>query len=232
MRILVGTSGYSYKEWKGSFYPERFPEKEMLRFYAGRFPTVEINNTFYRMPTESMLQRWSSEVPESFAFVLKASRRITHEQKLRQSSDSVGFFLAAAATLGHKLGPLLFQLPPTFKQDLPLLREFLALLPRERRAAFEFRHPSWFEDGVYEALRAHGAALCTADTGGPDDPPLVATSDWGYLRLRDEGYDDRELGGWAERIKSQPWGETFVFFKHEEQGMGPKLAARFIELAG
>jgi len=151
---------------------------------------------------------------------------------LRQSSDSVGFFLAAAATLGHKLGPLLFQLPPTFKQDLPLLREFLALLPRERRAAFEFRHPSWFEDGVYEALRAHGAALCTADTGEPDDPPLLATSDWGYLRLRDEGYDDRELGGWAERIRSQPWRETFVFFKHEEQGMGPKLAARFIELAG
>ncbi len=232
MHLLVGTSGYSYKEWKGSFYPLDLPDKQMLRYYGERFGTVEINNTFYRMPSESVLTNWAAEVPETFSFVLKAPQRITHRERLKESADSVAYLLKVAGVLGPRLGPLLFQLPPNLRRDVPRLAEFLGLLPRERRAAFEFRHASWFDDEVYELLRGHGAALCIAEADDDLEVPFVATAPWGYLRLRRADYGDDDLRKWAERINEQSWDDVYLFFKHEDEGMGPKLAARFLELAG
>jgi uncharacterized protein YecE (DUF72 family) len=230
MRLRVGTSGYSYKEWVGSFYPPKLPAARMLRFYGERFGTVEINNTFYRMPTAAMLARWAEEVPEGFRFVLKASRRITHEKQLGDVHDLVGLLLEASSALGPRRGPFLFQLPPFFRKDVGRLRNLLGRLGNAP-AALEFRHDSWLDDEVHEALRAHGAALCLADTE-EGAPPLVPTARWGYLRLRRPDYGDAELGAWVERVRSQPWEEAFVFFKHEDEGRGPRLAARFLELAG
>ncbi len=230
MNVLVGTSGYSYPEWKGNFYPEKMAAREMLRYYSERFPTVEINNTFYRMPTESVLNGWAAQVPESFRFVIKASQRITHFQRLRDCGELLAYLFRVTATLGARLGPLLFQLPPNFKQDVPRLQDFLAAMPERRRVAVEFRHASWFDDATFAALRAQGAALCVADTGEEPIAPLVATADWGYLRLRREDFSDADLGEWARRIHAQPWGEAFVFMKHEEEGRGPKLAARLTEI--
>lgn len=229
MRVAVGTSGYAYKEWKGSFYPADLKADEMLRFYGTQFRTVEINNTFYRMPSEKLLLGWSQQVPDGFTFVLKASQRITHQKRLKDANEEVGYFLRTASVLGEKLGPTLFQLPPNFKKDLARLKDFLALLPRRWRAALEFRHASWYDDEVYEALRAHNAALCAADTD-EEDAKLVATADWGYLRLRHMAYDETQLRGWAERIGQQPWTDAFVYFKHEDEATGPKLAAQFIQL--
>ena len=230
MRIRAGTSGWSYKEWKGHFYPEKLAAKDMLRFYGERFPTVEVNNTFYRMPNAAVLEGWAAQVPEDFSFVLKASKRITHDKRLKEAGDSVEYLLRTAAALGPRLGPFLVQLPPNMKKDVPRLRDFLALFPA--RAAFEFRHASWYDDDVYEALRERGAAWCAADTGEGGDPPFVSTADWGYLRLRRVAYEERDLKDYVDRLRSQSWNEAFVFFKHEEAGTGPKLAARFMELWG
>lgn len=229
MRVVVGTSGYAYKEWKGSFYPADLKAEEMLRFYGTQFRTVEINNTFYRMPSEKLLLGWSRQVPDGFTFVLKASQRITHQKRLKDANEEVGYFLRTASVLGEKLGPTLFQLPPNFKKDLPRLKDFLALLPRRWRAALEFRHASWYDDEVYEALRAHNAALCAADTD-EEDAKLVATADWGYLRLRRVAYDESPLRAWAEKIGQQSWSDAFVYFKHEDEATGPKLAAQFIQM--
>ena len=229
MNVRVGTSGYSYAEWKGSFYPEKMAAGEMLGFYASRFPTVEINNTFYRMPKEPLLQGWAAQVPEGFTFVIKASQRITHIKRLKDCGELLGFLYATTATLGPRLGPILFQLPPNFRKDVPRLREFFAATPDRRKIAVEFRHASWFDDEVYAALREHGAAMCVADTGEEPVVPLVATADWGYLRLRREDFGDPDLREWARRIVEQPWNEAFVFMKHEEGGLGPKYAARLIE---
>ena len=230
MRILVGTSGYSYKEWKGSFYPEKLAARAMLGYYAERFDTVEINNTFYRMPTESMLSGWAEQVPDRFAFVLKAPRRITHDRKLANVSDEMGYLMRTASTLGAKLGPLLFQLPPFFRKDLARLEEFLALVPADRSVALEFRHASWFDDSLFELLRARGAALCLAEADSELEVPFVSTTDWGYVRLRKQDYGDPELLDWKKRITEQPWKQAFVFFKHEEAGKGPQMAKRFVEL--
>jgi len=230
VKLRVGTSGYSYKEWVGSFYPPKFPANRMLRFYGERFRTVEINNTFYRMPQASVLERWAGEVPAEFQFVIKAPKRITHDRRLRQVESETDHLLRVSATLGDKLGPLLFQLPPFFRADVSALRDFVALLG-PTRTAFEFRHDSWHDDGVREVLRSHGMALCLADTEDAEPEP-VATAPWGYLRLRRPDYGDRELAAWADRIRSQPWEEAFVFFKHEDEGKGPALAARFLELVG
>jgi uncharacterized protein YecE (DUF72 family) len=196
-RVLTGTSGYSYAEWKGSFYPEKFPAKAMLGYYAERFPTVEINNTFYRMPTEALVRGWAEQVPEGFTFVIKASKRITHDRRLRDCADAVEYLVRTVSVLGPRLGPLLFQLPPNLKKDLPRLVDFLAALPPGPRAAFEFRHASWFEDDVFAALRAAGVALCVADTGEEPAAPFVATAGWGYLRLRREDFSDELLREWA-----------------------------------
>jgi uncharacterized protein YecE (DUF72 family) len=232
MNVFVGTSGYSFKEWKGSFYPEDLPDKQMLHYYAERFRTVEINNTFYRMPSESVLKNWAGEVSAGFAFVLKAPQRITHKQRLKESADSVAYLFKVAAALEDRLGPVLFQLPPFLRKDLPRLGDFLKILPAGRRVAFEFRHASWFDDEVYDALRGHGAALCIAEAEDDLEVPFVATAPWGYIRLRRPDYGDRELTAWDRRIREQNWQDVFVFFKHEDAGAGPKLAARFVELSG
>jgi uncharacterized protein YecE (DUF72 family) len=230
MRIRAGTSGWSYKEWKGFFYPEKLAAKDMLRFYGTRFSTVEVNNSFYRMPSRSTLEGWAADVPQDFAFVLKASQRITHIKRLKEVGESVDYLVSNTAVLGAKLGPYLFQLPPNLKKDLPRLQEFLACLPAGVRAAVEFRNVGWFDDEVYAALASRNVALCIAEAGEEGDTPLVATADWGYLRLRKVEYLEGDLVAWKERVSAQSWNEAFVFFKHEDAGTGPKLAARFMEI--
>lgn len=233
MKLFVGTSGYSYKEWKGSFYPEKLPADQMLSFYAQHFNTVEINNTFYRMPSAGLLAQWTEQVPADFAFVLKAPQRITHHLQLRLTEDNaVGYFADTAGVLGSRLGPLLFQLPPTLKKDVPRLRSFLAALPPTRSAAFEFRHASWYDDEVYELLATAKATLCAADTDEEPPAALRATAEWGYLRLRRVEYSDAELTEWLKKIRSQPWKHAYVFFKHEDEARGPRFARRFLELTG
>jgi uncharacterized protein YecE (DUF72 family) len=229
MLLLVGTSGYSYKEWVGPFYPEKLPASEMLRYYAERFRTVEINNTFYRMPAESMLEQWLQQVPDQFTFTLKAPRRITHTQRLRESESSVAEFLRRAGALGEKLGVVLFQLPPFLKKDVPRLRDFLALLPSGQRFAFEFRNATWQDDEVYELLRTRGAILCVTDTDN-GDTPFVATADCGYVRLRRTHYDDEELQAWAARIAAQNVAQSYVYFMHEDEALGTRFAQRLNEL--
>jgi uncharacterized protein YecE (DUF72 family) len=230
VNVRVGTSGFSYVEWTGHFYPEKMAAKDMLRYYAEHFPTVEINNTFYRMPKEELLNAWAEQVPESFQFVIKASQRITHIRRLKECGEALGLLFRVTSTLAARLGPILFQLPPNFRKDVPRLQSFFEAMPERRRVAVEFRHASWFDDETFQTLRNHGAALCVADTGEEPIVPLVATTDWGYLRLRREDFGDAELKEWARRIREQPWGDAFVFMKHEEEGRGPKLAARLIEI--
>jgi uncharacterized protein YecE (DUF72 family) len=223
MRVRTGTSGFSYKEWKGSFYPEDLPDSGMLRHYASRLSAVEINNTFYRMPRAALLGSWAEQVPDGFVFALKASQQITHRKRLKEAGEAVSYFFDVATTLGDRLGPVLFQLPPNLKKDLPRLKDFLGCLPPASRSAFEFRHESWFDREVFEALRGAHSALCWAEDEDLATPP-EPTADWGYLRLRRADYGDPELAAWADRIRAQAWTEAFVFFKHEEEGTGPRLA--------
>lgn len=231
MNLYVGTSGYSYKEWKGSFYPEKIPAKEMLRYYSQRLSTVEINATFYRMPQPSMLENWQEQVPPTFRFSLKAPQRITHFKRLKETDEETKYFLETASVLGDQLGVVLFQLPPNMKKDLPRLGAFLAQLPQTPRAAFEFRHPTWFDDDVLELLRSQNRALVVSDTDDLPATQIDKTADWGYLRLRRVQYSEENLREWLQRIRDQDWNETFLFFKHEDEGTGPKLAAQFLELA-
>lgn len=232
MGLYVGTSGYSYKEWKGVFYPEDLPAKLMLPFYAGEFRTVEINNTFHRMPKVSLLETWAAEVPPEFRFVLKAPQRITHVLRLKDADDPVSYLFEVAGALKERLGAILFQLPPNLKKDLPRLRDFLALVPSQRLVAFEFRNQSWFDEEVFALLRRHDAALCIADAENDLEVPLVSTAEWGYLRLRRPDYGVAELKKWAKLVREQRWRDAFVFFKHEEEAKGAMLAKRFMELAG
>jgi len=230
-RVHIGTSGWNYPEWKGSFYPNDMKPAGMLAYYAARFATVEVNNTFYRMPTPKAVEAWAAGVPEGFVFVLKAPQRITHFARLRDVDEPVRLFCDTARALGAKLGPLLFQLPPNFKVDTGRLADLLALLPPGVRAAFEFRNATWFTNEVYTRLAGKNAALCIADN---DDgaTPAVATADWGYLRLRATGYSDDDLRRWLATIRrvGAGWRDAFVFFKHEEAGTGPALGARLGEL--
>ena len=231
MRLRVGTSGYNFPEWKGTFYPPKLPAAQMLPYYAERLSTVEINYTFYRMPNAKTVAGWDQAVPAGFTFVLKAPQRITHIARLKNVDDPLRYFTETARPLGDKLGPILVQLGPNFKQDLARLRDFLTLFPADLRCACEFRHASWFEDPVYDALRTANAALCVADTE-QGHTPLVATADFGYFRLRDEGYTEGDLEKWMETVKAigNGWKDAFVFFKHEESGEGPKLAEKFAAL--
>jgi uncharacterized protein YecE (DUF72 family) len=229
MNVYVGTSGYNYPEWRGTFYPEKFSTAKMLGYYAERFRTVEINYTFYRMPTEKLLAGWAAGTPEGFTFTLKAPRRITHDAKLQRCEDLLESFCTAARTLGPKLGVLLFQLPPNFKKDASVLRAFLALLPDGTRAAVEFRHESWFDSDVFGALKARNIALCVADSEKLH-APVEVTADYGYFRLRDEGYQQPDIERWAQTIRDlKGANDVFVYFKHEEQGLGPDFARRLIE---
>ncbi len=215
--MLAGASGYSFKEWKGVFYPEKCKPEEMLAFYSQRLPTVEINNTFYRMPKASVLENWANTVPEGFRFAIKASRRITHMSRIKaeSSAEPLGYLYQNLAALGSKRGPVLFQLPPNLKKDLPRLVDFLALLPKDHRAAFEFRNETWFEDDVYAALEGAGAALVLSEREDNAPPPLVETAPWGYVRLRLETYSDGDLREWADRIAAAGWRDSFVYFMHE-----------------
>ena len=230
MRVHVGTSGYNYPEWRGTFYPDEFPAAKMFAYYAERFRTVEINYTFYRMPTEKTTTAWREQAPPGFTYTLKAPRRITHEQRLLNSGDTLNFFCDAARVLGPHLATLLFQLPPTYKINLPRLEAFLKLLPADIRAAFEFRHASWLTDEVFALLAAYKTALCIADFGDKTTP-LKTTARHGYFRLRDEGYTPADLDKWADAVAAQgeAWDEVFVYFKHEEEGKGPEFARAFVE---
>lgn len=233
MRLRAGTSGFAFKEWKGSFYPNDLKDDGMLGFYASRFPTVEINNTFYRLPKEHVLVEWASQVPEPFTFSIKASQRITHHARLKpECASAVEFLLKNTSSLGGRLGPILFQLPPNLKKDVPRLRAFLATLPPDRRYTAEFRHETWFDDEVFDALRERDIPLCITEQ--PDfASPVVATASWGYARLHRFDYDDAALASWADRIAALPWSEAYVYFKHDEGiGSGPPAVDAFIRRAG
>jgi uncharacterized protein YecE (DUF72 family) len=216
-KLLAGASGYSFKEWKGSFYPGDMKPEGMLKFYSERLPTVEINNTFYQMPKASILENWAKCTPASFRFSIKASRRITHLARLKAESaaDSVGFLYKTLAALAGKRGPVLFQLPPFIKKDVPRLSAFLQLLPERHFAAFEFRNATWFSDEVYEALKAAGAALCLSEREDNAPPPLIETAPWGYVRLRLENYQDTDLARWADKLRGTSWGDVYAYFMHE-----------------
>jgi uncharacterized protein YecE (DUF72 family) len=231
MNIHVGTSGYGYKEWKGSFYPEKISPHDMLRFYGERFDTVEINYTFYHMPTVAGLTGWGEEVPDGFTFALKAPQAITHLKLLRNVTEEAKYFFKTMSILKNKAGPALFQLPGSFRANPAVLEEFLALIPPGRPCAFEFRSKSWFKKEILELLRAKGCSLCTADTDEKPAGEIVSTADWGYLRLRRTDYTEADLASWLDRILAQPWERAFVFFKHEDEARGPELARRFRELA-
>jgi uncharacterized protein YecE (DUF72 family) len=231
MTLYVGTSGYSYKEWKGSFYPEKIPAKDMLPYYSARLQAVELNNTFYRLPQPAMVESWKAQVPDNFRFSVKASQRITHFKRLKDVASETQFMLQTVSALEDRLGVVLFQLPPNMKKDLERLEVFLKDLPADTPAAFEFRHPTWFDDDVLALLRSQNRALCVSDTDDMPTTHIDKTADWGYLRLRRVNYSETDLTGWLERVRAQDWKNTFVFFKHEDEGTGPKLAAQFVELS-
>ena len=233
MQNWIGTSGFQYAEWKGTFYPEKLPASKMLGFYAEHFSTTEINYTFRRIPSAQTIQRWVEGTPPRFTFSLKAPQRITHFSKLRDCGDTLRFFYSVVSALGEKLGPVLFQLPPSFKKDVPLLADFLREFPVGMRAAFEFRNTSWFADDTYAALAQAEVALCVAESEKIQAPP-VTTAKYGYLRLRREDYQAADVQRWAMFVRQQAdkWSEAFIYFKHEESGMGPKLAGQMMTELG
>lgn len=230
-KLHVGTSGYAYKPWKGTFYPEKLPDKEMLKFYATQLSTVEINYSFYQMPKETVLQGWAASVPDGFQFALKANQKITHVARLRNCESTLKRFLEVASVLqeGNHLGPILVQLPPNFKFDAALLAEFLAMRPAAFRFAFEVRHASWYAEATYDLLRKHGTALCLAET---DDfaPPDILTAGFVYIRLRREEYSPRELSAWRKRFNvwTNAGVDVYVYVKHEDAGKGPKYARQLL----
>jgi len=229
MKLYAGTSGYAFKEWKGSFYPKELKDAGMLGFYASKFPTVEINNTFYRLPSESVMIDWGSQVPESFVFAIKASQRITHFARLKpECASPLEFLLKSTSALGAKLGPILFQLPPNLKKDVDRLRAFLALLPADRKYTIEFRNDTWFDDEVYGLLRERDIPMCIIEQTD-FAAPVVATASWGYVRLHRFDYDATSLVDWAKRIGAQGWSEAYVIFKHDEgAGSGPPAVDAFV----
>ena len=231
MKLFAGASGYSFKEWKGTFYPTDMKPDGMLAFYSARLPTVEINNTFYRMPRTEMLEQWAKTTPPTFRFAIKASRRITHFAHIKAgAADSVAFLYRSLAALGDKRGPVLFQLPPVLKKDVPRLAAFLQMLPPDHRAAFEFRNESWFANDVYELLQRASAALCVSEREDNAPPPLVETAAWGYVRLRLETYAAGDLEQWARRIAGTHWGDVYVYFMHEPTA--PEYAQTLMRFAG
>ena len=231
MKIYVGTSGYSYKEWKGIFYPEKISPKEMLRFYSERLGTVEINNTFYHMPTRAVLESWAGQVPDDFIFAIKAPQVITHLKRLRDVGEETEYLFRLLSILDKKLGPVLFQFPGSFRADKPALKDFLGLIPASVSCAFEFRSLTWHNAEIFDLLRERRCSLCTTDADENPAHEIISTVPWGYLRLRRSDYTDADLLQWRKNIFSQKWEKAFVFFKHEEEAKGPDMALRFRELA-
>jgi len=231
MTLYVGTSGYSYKEWKGSFYPDKISPKEMLGYYASRLHAVELNNTFYRMPKPEMIESWKSQVPENFRFSVKAPQTITHFRRLKDAAPQTRIMLKTVAALDQRLGAVIFRLPEEMKKDLKRLESFLKVLPVDTPAVFDFRHPTWFDDEVVELLRSQKRVFCVSDIEELPESYTFKTADWGYVRLRRERYTEAELVRWVKRIKAQKWNDTYVFFKHEDEGTGPTLAAQFVALS-
>ena len=231
MKIYVGTSGYGYREWKGKFYPEKIPPKEMLRFYSERLGAVEINNTFYHMPKEGVLASWAEQVSDDFVFAIKAPQVITHLKRLRNVGEETEYLFRTLSVLDKKLGPVLFQFPKSFHADHPALKAFLNLIPGNMSCAFEFRSPSWLDVEILDLLRERGCSLCIVDADENPTNEIINTAPWGYLRLRRSDYTDADLSQWMKRILSQKWERAFVFFRHEEEAKGPKMAMRFHELA-
>ena len=231
MTLYVGTSGFSYKEWKGSFYPEKISPKEMLSYYASRLQAVELNNTFYRRPEKSMVESWKAQVPDNFRFSVKASQGITHFRRLKDAGDATRLMLESVSALGDRLGAVIFRMPENFEKDVKRLKTFLKELPHDTPAVFDFRHPTWFDDEVAASLRSHNHVLCASDIEELPGGDIVKTADWGYVRLRLVRYSERDLKKWISRIKAQDWKHAFVFFKHEDEATGPKLAARFVALS-
>ena len=232
MSLYVGTSGYSYKEWKGKFYPDTIPAKDMLSYYAAHFQAVELNNTFYRMPQQSMIETWKTQVPDNFRFTMKASQLITHFKKLKDAARETKIMLQRYAAFDDRMGAVLYRLPPDMKKDIKRLETFLKHLPADPPAAFQLEDPTWLDDDVFALLRSHNRALSVTDT---DEMPLnhiEKTADWGYVRLRRVSYSKPALKKWIARVQDQEWTNTYVFFKHEDEGTGPKLAAQFLKLAG
>ena len=231
MTLYVGTSGYSYKEWKGSFYPDKISPKEMLGYYASRLHAVELNNTFYRMPKPEMIESWKSQVPDNFRFSVKAPQTITHFRRLKDAAPQTRMMLRTVAALDQRLGAVIFRLPEEMKKDLKRLESFLKVLPVDTPAVFDFRHPTWFDDEVVELLRSQKRVFCVSDIEELPESYSYKTADWGYVRLRRERYTEAELVRWVKRIKAQKWKDTYVFFKHEDEGTGPTLAAQFVALS-
>jgi uncharacterized protein YecE (DUF72 family) len=232
MKILTGTSGYGYKEWKGTFYPEKMSADKMLSFYSGRLSTVEINNTFYRMPTAHVVMSWAEQVPAGFTFVIKAPQIITHVKRLKDVKEETRYFIKTISSLGRKLGSVLFQFPGSFRENLLLLEDFLGLIPPKTPCAFLFRSKSWFHDATYDLLRKGKFCLGLEDTDEEPVEEIISTAPWGYLRLRRSDYTETELSQWAKKVLAQKWKKAFVFFKHEddEAARGPQLAKSFDEL--
>lgn len=231
MQTYAGTSGYSYKEWLGNFYPEKLAAAKMLGYYGERLPAVEINNTFYRMPKRNVLENWRAQVPAEFRFAIKASRRITHNKKLADANEEVEFLTGNLESLGETLGAVLFQLPPFLRKGAERLQKFIDILPDGLPAAFEFRHASWFDDEIGDMLAKRNFALVISENEDGDIPDRISTADWGYLRLRRPDYDDKMLKAWHQRIGQQSWSRVLAFFKHEDDGAGPDMARRFLDLA-
>ncbi len=231
MRWLAGTSGYSYKEWRGSFYPDDIKPEDMLTYYAGQLPAVEINNTFYRMPRTHVLEGWAESVPEAFRFVIKATRRITHHARLANAEEPIGYLAKGVAVLEDKLGAVLFQLPPFLRKDRERLETFLDVWPKALPAAVEFRHDSWFDEEIFDLLRERKVAICVSDNGKLKLPAIIATTDWAYLRLRQPAYSSQKLGGWVRKATASSAKTTLAFFKHEDEAGGPALAHKVLELA-
>ena len=230
MSLYVGTSGYSYKEWKGSFYPEKISAKDMLSYYASHFQAVELNNTFYRLPQKSMIESWKAQVPDNFRFTMKASQLITHFKRLKDTGRETKLMLERISAFEDRLGVVLFRLPPDMKKDIRRLEALLKYLPAEIPAAFQLEDPTWIEHDVLALLRSHNRALSVVDTDEVPASHINKTSDWGYMRLRRVNYSKSELKKWIARMRAQEWTKTYVFFKHEDEGTGPKLAAQFIDL--
>ena len=230
MQVWIGTSGYSYPAWKGPFYPEDLPNREMLSFYGRRLRSVEVNSTFYRMPRDTVLEAWAGAVPDGFRFALKASRRITHFKRLQNAEDETEYLVQTASVMADRAGVILYQLPPNFKRDDERLARFVHQLPNPGTSAFEFRHSSWFDETVFDILRARNSALCLAETDEGEDAPFVETADWTYLRLRRGAYSREELEARAGRLRASGWDRVYAYFKHEDAGVGPALAEQFTKM--